>query len=378
MDIAEFNAGVYQQQYRYQSFEPFPINHEWRISSPEIISLLEKASRLLGELNAFAQFIPDIDFFIQMHITKEATTSSLIEGTQTNIREALISKQDVYPENRDDWQEVQNYIQAVNFAIDRLQDLPLSNRLLKETHRVLLQGVRGKHKQPGEFRSSQNWIGADLQHAVYVPPHHRSVPALMSDLERFMHNQGLRVPHLIKIALIHYQFESIHPFLDGNGRLGRLLITLYLINFGLLSKPALYISDFFERRKSAYYEHLMAVRLENRLDNWLKFFLTGVAETAQRSTRVFREIVSLKADIEQRVLPGMRGRRQSNARKLVQALYKQPVVKIKQVETLLNVQYNTAAALVHNLVKQGVLQEITGHKRNRLYIFDPYVRLFTR
>jgi Fic family protein len=377
MDITEFKAGSYQQQYRYQSFEPFPINHEWLVSSPEIIKLLEEASRLLGELNAFAQFIPDIDFFIQMHITKEATTSSLIEGTQTNIQEALISKQDIYPENRDDWQEVQNYIQAINFAVLRLQELPLSNRLLKETHRILLQGVRGKHKQPGEFRSSQNWIGSSLKNAAYVPPHPDSVPALMSNLEQFMHNERLHVPHLIKVALIHYQFESIHPFLDGNGRLGRLLITLYLINANLLAKPALYISDFFERHKSAYYNHLTAVRVDNNLHNWLEFFLTGVAETAQRSTRVFKEIVSLKTKIEQTVLPAMRGRKQDNARKLIQTLYKQPVIKIKQVETLLNVQYNTAAALVRDLVKSGILQEITGHKRNRLYIFAPYVRLFT-
>ena len=199
----------------------------------------------------------------------------------------------------------------------------------------------------------------------------------MSDLEQFMHNERLHVPHLIKVALIHYQFESIHPFLDGNGRLGRLLITLYLINANLLAKPALYISDFFERHKSAYYEHLTAVRVDNNLHNWLKFFLTGVAETAQRSTWVFREIVSLKAEIEQTVLSAMRGRKQSNARKLIQALYKQPVVKIKQVETLLDVQYNTAAALIRDLVKSGILQEITGHKRNRLYIFAPYVRLFT-
>ena len=377
MNIADFKAGSYQQQYQYQSFEPAPINHEWVVSSPEIINLLAEASRLLGELDAFARFIPDVDFFIQMHITKEATTSSLIEGMQTNIQEALISEQDIYPEKRDDWQEVQNYIQAANFALHRLQDLPLSNRLLKETHRILMQGVRGKHKQPGEFRGSQNWIGPSLKQAVYVPPHHSSVPALMSDLEKFIHNKHLYVPHLIKIGLIHYQFETIHPFLDGNGRLGRLMIVLYLINFGLLSKPALYISDFFERHKSAYYDYLTAVRAGDNIHDWLKFFLSGVAETAQRSIQVFKEIVSLKADIDQSILPALHSRKQDNARKLIQTLYKQPVIKVKQVEDLLGVRYNTAAALIHDLIKLGILREITGHKRNRLYIFDPYVRLFT-
>ena len=376
MDIADFKAGSYQQQYQYQSFEPSPINHQWIISNPEIVKLLAEASRLLGELDAFARFIPDVDFFIQMHITKEATTSSLIEGTQTNMQEALISKQDIYPEKRDDWQEVQNYIQATNFALDRLQELPLSTRLLTETHRILLQGVRGKHKQPGDFRSSQNWIGPSLKQALYVPPHHSSVPVLMSDLEKFMHNDQHPIPHLIKIGIIHYQFETIHPFLDGNGRLGRLLIVLYLINFGLLSKPALYISDFFERHKSAYYDYLTAVRTTNNMSDWLKFFLSGVVETAQRSTQVFKAIVSLKAEIDQQLLPNLHRRKQDNARKLVLMLYKQPVIKVKQVEDLLDVQYNTAAALIGDLIDLGILREITGHKRNRLYIFDPYVRLF--
>lgn len=376
MDITEFRAGHYQQQYQYQSFEPSLINHEWGIASPEIIELLEKAGRLLGELNAFAQFVPDVDFFIQMHITKEATTSSLIEGTQTNVEEALISEQDIYPEKRDDWQEVQNYIQAINFALHRLKELPLSNRLLKETHRILMQGVRGKHKQPGTFRHSQNWIGRSLKQATFVPPHQDSVPILMNDIEEFMHNETLHIPHLIKIALIHYQFETIHPFLDGNGRLGRLLIVLYLINFGLLSKPALYISNFFEQHKSAYYDYLMAARTDNNIQDWLKFFLTAVAETARHSIAVFKEILLLKEAVDQRILSTFQGRKQDNARKLVLMLYKQPIVKVRQVQKLLDVQYNTAAALIRDMVKLGILREITGHKRNRLYIFDAYVKLF--
>ena len=197
MNIKEFKSGGYEQQYEYRSFLPTPINREWVVSDPQILTLLEETNRLLGELNGFSQLIPDVDFFIRMHITKEATTSSRIEGTQTNMEEALIGKLDVDPEKRDDWQEVHNYIQAINFSIKQMDQMPLSNRLLRETHAVLLRGVRGTHKQPGEFRTSQNWIGVSLNHATFIPPHHLHVPDLMSDLEKFMHNDQIHVPHLV-------------------------------------------------------------------------------------------------------------------------------------------------------------------------------------
>ena len=378
MKISEFKSGEYEQQYEYRSFLPSTINWEWTLSDPQILTLLEEANRLLGELNAFSQLTPDVDFFIQMHITKEATTSSRIEGTQTNIEEALTAKRDLDPEKRNDWQEVQNYIQAVNFAIKQLSHMPLSNRLLRETHAVLLHGVRGKHKQPGEFRTSQNWIGVSLQHAAFVPPHHQHVPDLMSDLEKFMHNDQIHVPHLLKIALIHYQFETIHPFLDGNGRLGRLLIVLYLVNFGLLHKPALYLSDFFERHKGEYYDQLMAVRATHKLEPWLRFFLLGMRETAALSIQVFKDILALKERIEREKMPTFHVRRQANAQALVRFLYQTPMVSIKAVADLIKAQTNTAAALIDDFVKLGILKEFTGQKRNRLFIFKDYVRLFNR
>ncbi len=378
MNISAFKAGEHEQQYEYRSFLPTSINLEWIVSDPEILTLLEEANRQIGELNAFSQLIPDVDFFIRMHITKEATTSSRIEGTQTNIEEALVGKLDVDPEKRDDWQEVHNYIEAINFAIEELSRIPLSNRLLRETHAVLLRSVRGKHKQPGEFRTSQNWIGVSLKHATFIPPHHQHVPDLMSDLEKFMHNDQIHVPHLLKIALMHYQFETIHPFLDGNGRLGRLLIVLYLVGFNLLQKPALYLSDFFERHKGEYYDQLMAVRATHKLEPWLRFFLLGMRETTALSIQVFKDILALKELIERKHMPTFHVRRQTNAQTLMLSLYRSPVTTIKMVTGLIKAETNTAAALIDDFVKLGILKEFTGQRRNRLFIFDDYVRLFRR
>jgi len=378
MNIKEFKSGGYEQQYEYRSFLPTPINREWVVSDPQILTLLEETNRLLGELNGFSQLIPDVDFFIRMHITKEATTSSRIEGTQTNMEEALIGKLDVDPEKRDDWQEVHNYIQAINFSIKQMDQMPLSNRLLRETHAVLLRGVRGTHKQPGEFRTSQNWIGVSLNHATFIPPHHLHVPDLMSDLEKFMHNDQIHVPHLVRIALIHYQFETIHPFLDGNGRLGRLLIVLYLAGSGLLHKPALYLSDFFERHKGEYYDQLMAVRTTQKMEPWLRFFLLGMRETTALSIQVFRDILTLKERIERKYMPTFHVRRQANAQMLMKSLYRVPVINIKMVTDLIRTQTNTAAALIDDFVKLGILRELTGQRRNRLFIFQDYVRLFKK
>lgn len=378
MNIQDYQAGGYKQQYEYKSFSPTLINHSWENSDGEVQSLLSDADRALGELNAFSQLVPDVDFFIRMHIAKEATQSSRIEGTKTNMEEALLDAKDIDPEKRDDWQEVQNYIQAINAAIGQLSSLPLSNRLLKDTHRILMQGVRGKTKLPGEFRTSQNWIGVSLKNAVFVPPHHEEVPELMSDLEKFIHNDGLQVPHLIKIAIAHYQFETVHPFLDGNGRLGRLMIAIYLANFGLLHKPALYLSDYFERNKTEYVDRLMAVRDANKLKEWLIFFLYGVKETAENSIQVFKDVLELRQRLEREVLPHFSVRRQENAQTLMQYLYRDPVVTITEVADLLGLQHNTATALINDFVKHGVLSELTKRRRNRIYWFKEYMTIFLR
>lgn len=378
MELSAYQAGQFEAQLEYRSFLPEPINHGWTISDPQVLQLLGQADRALGELNAFAQLIPDIEFFIRMYVAKEATQSSRIEGTQTNIEDAFKDAEDLLPEVRDDWSEVQNYIRAITFAIDSLERLPLSNRLLRDTHAILLDGVRGETKRPGEFRISQNWIGVSLKNAAFVPPHHDHVPELMSDLEKFLHNAEAMVPPLIKIAIAHYQFETIHPFLDGNGRLGRLMISLYFASEKLLVKPALYLSDYFERNKTAYVDHMMAVRQGNHLRDWLVFFLHGVEETARGSAGVFRAILALKERIEREVLPRFSHRRQENAQQLMRNLYAQPVTDVKAVTALLSTTTNTAASLINDMVEQGVLVEVTGGRRNRLFLFHDYIELFRK
>lgn len=378
MDISTYQAGQYEDRYEYKAFLPANICHEWASADAELTDILGRADRALGALNAFAQLIPDIDFFIQMYVVKEATQSSRIEGTQTNIEDALKDADDLMPDARDDWAEVQNYIRGMHFAIDALERLPLSNRLLRQTHAILLDGVRGKDKRPGEFRISQNWIGVSLKNASFIPPHHEHVPDLMSDLEAFLQARDIFAHPLLRIAIGHYQFETIHPFLDGNGRLGRLMISLYLASEGLLAKPALYLSDYFERNKTAYIDHLMAVREGNHLRDWLIFFLHGVEETALASTDVFRAILKLKARIESEVLPRFSSRRQANAQALMRHLYGRPMTDIKDVAKLTGSTLNTASALISDLVEYGILVEVTGQRRNRLFMFADYIALFRR
>lgn len=373
--MKKFKAGIHVNQGTFKSFIPEEINREWQLDDMEIIELLSQADRQLGRLDMYSEHTPNIDLFISMHVIKEATKSSKIEGTKTNIEDALRDREEIAEEQRDDWEEVQNYIQALNTAIDGLDELPLSSRLIKIAHKVLLQGVRGKHKIPGQFRTSQNWIGgATISDATFIPPPHSEVPRLMSDLERFSHNTDIQLPHLLRIALIHYQFETIHPFLDGNGRVGRLLITLYLVEKGILKKPILYLSDFFEKNRALYYDNLMRVRTANDLKQWFKFFLVGVIETAKGSIQTFDSIMKLQKEVDEKIQT--LGARSSNAQTVVSQLYLRPMINAQKVAVLTGLTPPPAYKLIGELEQLGILKEITGAKRGKQYRFDEYIELF--
>lgn len=376
MDLSDYKAGQLKAQFQYESFAPAFVNHAWTWNDPSIHNLLSEANRYLGELNAFSLIVPDVDRFIQMHVVKEAQTSSRIEGTQTDMVEAAQENLEaISPEKRDDWLEVRNYVAAMNRAVPELETLPLSNRLLCQTHATLLDSGRGQNKSPGEFRKSQNWIGgASLADAAYIPPHHEEVGDLMSDLEKFWHNDAIEVPHLIRIAISHYQFETIHPFLDGNGRIGRLLITLYLVSHGLLNKPSLYLSAHFEKHRSDYYDALTRVRTTNDLAHWIRFFLVAIIETSRRGVATFQAILTLRAEVE-RLANGM-GRRAPLARELLTQLYQHPVLNVAEVAARVSVSQTSASRLVGDFVQAGILTELTGYRRNRVFQFARYFDLF--
>lgn len=372
--MEKFKAGMYISQTGYKSFEPNKVNRNWIISNIQIINLLSKADRFLGRLDMYSEYV-NIDLFIRMHIAKEATQSTKIEGTQTNMEEAFLEKSEIAADKRDDWEEVQHYIAAMNEAVQLLHKLPFSSRLIKQTHKTLLSNVRGKHKLPGEYRRSQNWIGgASINDATFIPPVHSSIDELMSDIEKFVNDEGNELPDLLKIAIIHYQFETIHPFLDGNGRVGRLLITLYLVSKGILKRPILYLSDFFERNRALYYDNLMRVRTHNDLEQWLKFFLTGVIEISKKGVEIFDGILQLQKhiDIQIRTL----GSRAKDAQLLIEYLYQQPIVDASRIEPITKKGKTANYRLLSDLEQLGILKEISGRERNKLYAFNQYLKLF--
>ncbi|WP_309607545.1 Fic family protein [Flavobacterium sp.] len=372
--MKSFISGKYISQGYYKSFQPNLINKNWQVDEMSVLQLLSKADRFLGRLDMYSEYV-NIDLFIRMHIAKEATQSSKIEGTQTNVEDVFLNKKDISEEKRDDWEEVQNYINAMNEAVKLLHTLPFSSRLIKQTHKILLQGVRGKHKLPGEYRSSQNWIGgASIDDAVFVPPSYTEINELMSDIEKFANDELNPLPDLIKIAIIHYQFETIHPFLDGNGRVGRLIITLYLVDKGILKQPILYLSDFFERNRMLYYDNLMRARTHNDINQWLKFFLTGVIEIAKNGVETFNGIMQLQKNLDLKIKT--LGIRSVEAQKIIDFLYTNPIIDASMVEKIINKSKATHYKLIADLEKLEIIKEISGAQRNKFYVFKDYLDLF--
>jgi len=359
---------------QYKAFVPnfLPFGIE---SDDELQSLLSKADLALGRLDGIAETLPDVDFFILMYIRKEATLSSQVEGTQATFTDVLRTEAKIEDlESHKDVDEILNYIKAMNYGLERLKSFPLSLRLIKEIHKILLEGVRGEGREPGEFRKSQNWIGGTtIQRASFVPTPPQEIIASLDNFEKFLHDKSL-MPILLKIGLLHAQFENIHPFLDGNGRIGRLLITFYLCQQKILDRPLLYLSDFFKRYRQEYYDCLNAFHEKDDIEGWLKFFLEGVAVTAKQAVETSKKILKLREGDIKKILT--LGRSTPKANLVFNSLFHTPLTTIKDVERITGLQNPNALALVNKLVKLEIIKEITGRKRNKVFAYQQYIKLF--
>jgi len=373
-------AGIYQRQLTgYRAFIParLPPTPPVEVRG-DLQRLLSNADLALGRLDGSIQTLPNPDLFVFMYVRKEAVLSSQIEGTQSSLQDLLAAEAQLYtPERPKDVDEVVNYVRAMNYGLARLSDLPVSVRLIREIHARLLDGVRGSLLTPGELRRTQNWIGpggCTLKEAVFVPPPPEVVSEALCDLERFLHDGG-GLPLLIKIGLAHAQFETIHPFLDGNGRVGRLLITFLLCECGVLHKPVLYLSHYFKRHRQTYYDLLQSIRDKGAWEDWLAFFLRGVAEVSVQATDTARRILSLR-EAHRNLITQNLGYSVGNGHRVLEQLYERPIISANDVRELTGTSYPAANGLVERLVKIGILSEITGQARNRRFRYDPYVRLF--
>jgi Fic family protein len=374
-------AGTYQNQTTgYRAFIPAPLPPDPPIAiDDELQTLLSQADRALGRLDGSIQTLPDSDLFVLMYVRKEAVLSSQIEGTQSSLNDLLRAEARIYdPDRPADVREVSNYVAALDYGLERLSDLPISVRLIREIHERLLKGVRGAHLQPGELRKSQNWIGpsgATLNEATFIPPPPHEVPQALSDLEHFMHAKD-SMPALIRIGLTHAQFETIHPFLDGNGRVGRLLITFMLCEQGTLQSPVLYLSHYFKANRTEYYEHLQNIRNDGGWEAWLKFLLRGIADVSREATDTARAIVSLRETDRDKIINEL-GRVAGNALKVHELLFRFPLVSVNPVSDMLEVSFTSANRLVERLVDIGILIEATGNARNRVFQYQNYINIFS-
>jgi Fic family protein len=371
-------AGQFVKQPQgYRAFIPAPLPPDPPIRMDDtLITLLSEADQAVGRLDGISRTLPNPELFVAMYVRREAVLSSQIEGTQSSLDDVLTYELD--PEARtlpQDVEEVVNYVRAMDYGLMRLTTLPLSLRLIREIHRELLDGVRGAEKAPGEFRTTQNWIGgtnAPLSRATFVPPPVHEMHSALDNFERFLH-EGDAIPALVHCGLAHAQFETIHPFLDGNGRVGRLLITFLLCHRAVLTRPLLYLSYYLKQHRAQYYDRLMAIRQEGDWESWLRFFLRGIAETAREATDTASQIVQLRE--RHRVLAQNQGVGM-NALRLLDLLFAQPILNVHWARSHLNVSFATASKIIGQLQALGILEEFTGGQRNRLFRYRPYLDLF--
>lgn len=361
-------------QAKYKAFVPNPLPFRIKMDNA-LQAKLSEADLMLGRLDGIAEVVPDVDFFVLMYIGKEATLSSQVEGTQATFSDLLKAEARIEDSGiHSDVDEIQNYIKAMNYGLERLETLPLSLRLIREIHEELLSGVRGEGKNPGAFRKSQNWIGGrSVETASYVPPPPHELMPLLHNLENYLHDETPS-PVLVKAGMAHLQFEAVHPFLDGNGRVGRLLVTFYLCQQGVLRKPLLYLSEFFRANRKEYYERLSAGHDKDDIEGWLRFFLDGVSTTAERATDTAKAVVAIRQE-NIRAAAGL-GAVSERAIKLLDHLYRSPMVRIKDVEKIVGLSNPNAISLIDRLVKLGVLEEITGRKRNKVFAHSRYIEAF--
>ena len=375
-------AGRYARQPAgYRAFLPVPLPPEPAVRMEgEMLELLSQASLALGRLDGAIHTLPESDLFALMYLRKEAVLSSQIEGTQSSLRDVLAAEARVLsPRRPGDEGDVLNYMAAMDHGLARLADLPLSVRLIREIHGKLLQGTRGGRLAPGELRRSQNWIGpagATPDDATFVPPPFEEVPGALADLEKFLHREDDGIPPLVRIGLAHAQFETIHPFLDGNGRTGRMLIAFFLCERGLLARPVLYLSHYLKRRRTEYYDRLQAVRDAGDWEGWLAFFLRGVAEVGAEAVETARRVLDLR-EAHRAAVTAHLGRAAGNGHLVLEALYRKPVVTVADAREIAGVTYAAANNLVARLVSIGVLEEISGRKRNRAFLYRDYMRVFS-
>ena len=363
----------------YRAFLPAPLPPVPPITiSDGMQKLLSNADLALGRLDGSIQILPNPDLFVYMYVRKEAVLSSQIEGTQSSLQDLLAAEASIFsPDRPHDVAEVVNYVAAMNHGIERLSGLPVSVRLIREIHQKLMRHVRGSHLTPGELRTSQNWIGPSgctLNEATFVPPPPHAVPEALGQLENFLHGEN-PMPLLLRIGLAHAQFETIHPFLDGNGRMGRLLITFLLCEKKILEKPVLYLSHYFKKHRQKYYELLQATRDHGDWEGWIAFFLQGVTEVSTQAAETARRILALREDHRNAIADHL-GRAAGNGHRVLEHLYKRPIVSVNEVRELIGTTYQAANQLVDRLVQLGILLEITGQARNRQFQYGPYIRLF--